>query len=79
MRMRRGLGLVHACVQSLHLLIAEVMRCITGFREEAFGGLELYDGKLSRTVLREASGPVTALRGGNAPGLPGGRGIRGDT
>ncbi len=76
--MRRGLGLVHSCVQSLHLLIAEVMRCITGFREGAFGGLEPIEGKLSRSVLREASGPVTALWGGNAPGLPGGRGIAGD-
>jgi hypothetical protein len=36
----------------------------------AFGVLEPYDGKLSRTVLREACELVTVLWAGNRPSLP---------
>ena len=36
-----------------------------------FGGLEPYDGKLSRPVLRRACELVTALWAGNRPGLSG--------
>lgn len=43
------------------------------FPRGGFARLELYAGKLARTVLRGACGLVTVLWAGNGPRLPGAR------